>query len=107
MELINNLQSELESIKSVIEKYNKVKEYRKRNNQKYCEKHREKINEYNNNYINNRYHTDPEFREKQKAYARERNKRLYEIKKLKKVIEGLNNEEALFDCNEELNLIIK
>jgi len=102
MELINNLQSELENIKSVIEKFNKVKEYRKRNNQKYYERHRDKVNACHNNYITNRYQTDPEFREKQKM----RKKKNYEKRKLKNIIEQLNNEEALFDCNEELNLII-
>ena len=102
MELINNLQNELENIKSVMEKYNKVKEYRKRNNQIYHERYREKVNEYNRNYIKNRYKNDPEFREKMK----QSNKEYRERQKLKKIIELMNNEEALFDCNEELNLII-
>jgi cell fate (sporulation/competence/biofilm development) regulator YlbF (YheA/YmcA/DUF963 family) len=102
MELINNLQSELENIKSVLEKYNKVKEYRKRNNQIYHVRYREKVNEYNRNYIKNRYKNDPEFREKMK----QSNKEYRERQKVKKIIELMNNEEALFDCNEELNLII-
>lgn len=102
MELINNLKNELESIKSIMEKYNNVKEYRKRNNKIYHERYREKINEYNCNYIKNRYKNDPEFREKMKKS----NKEYRERQKLKKHIEEMQNEPALQEFG-ELNLIIK
>ena len=102
MNTINNLQNELESIKAVMEKWDKVKEYRKRNNKIYHERYREKINEYNNNYIKNRYRNDPEFREKTKKS----NKEYREKQKLKKHIEEMQNEPALQDFG-ELNIIIK
>lgn len=102
MELINNLQNELESIKAVMEKWDKVKEYRKRNNKIYHERNREKINEYNNNYIKNRYQNDPEFRQKMK----QSNKEYRERQKLKKHIEEMQNEEVLKDFG-ELDIIIK
>jgi len=102
MDTINNLQNELENIKAVMEKWNKVKEYRKRNNKLHHERNREKINEYNNNYIKNRYKNDPEFREKMKNS----NKEYRERQKLKKHIIEMQNEEVLKDFG-ELDIIIK
>jgi hypothetical protein len=102
MDTINNLQNELETIKAVMEKYNKYKEYRKRNNKIHHERHREKINEYNNNYIKNRYHNDPEFREKMKKAGKEYRER----QKMKKHIIEMQNEPALQEFG-ELNLIIQ
>jgi pyruvate/2-oxoacid:ferredoxin oxidoreductase beta subunit len=102
MELINNLQNELESIKAVMEKYNKVKETRKRNMKKYIDKNRDKINEYNNKYITNKYHTDPEFREK----AKRANKEYRERQKMKKHIIEMQNEPALQEFG-ELDIIIQ
>jgi hypothetical protein len=102
MDTINNLQNELENIKAVMEKWNKVKEYRKRNNKIYHERYREKINDYNNNYIKNRYQNDPEFREK----VKQSNKEYRERQKLKKHIEEMHNEPALQDFG-ELDIIIK
>lgn len=102
MDLINNLQNELEDIKIIIEQNKKYKEYRKRNNKLYHERHRDKINEYNNNYIKNRYHSDPEFKEKQKKAGKEYRERL----KLKKHIIEMQNEEVLKDFG-ELDIIIK
>jgi len=101
MELINNLQNELESIKAVMEKYNKVKETRKRNMKKYIDKNRDKINEYNNKYITNKYQTDPEFRERQKKA----NKEYRERQKIKKHIIEMQNEPALQEFG-ELDIII-
>jgi DNA-nicking Smr family endonuclease len=89
----------MSQMKILLERYNgQLKSKRK-----YYEKNKAVINEYAKNYIVDRYNTDPEFKEKQKEYAR----KAYEKKRLKKLIEGLNNEEALFDINEELKLIIK
>ena len=102
MDLINNLQNDLEDIKAIVEKWNKVKEYRRRNNKLHHERHREKVNEYNNNYIKNRYKNDPEFREKQKRANKER----YEKQKMIKRIVEMQNAPALQDFG-ELNLIIK
>lgn len=102
MDTINNLQNELENIKAVMEKYNKVKETRKRNMKKYIDKNRDKINEYNKNYINNKYQNDPEFREKTK----QANKEYREKQKLKKRIIEMQNEPALQEFG-ELDIIIQ
>lgn len=102
MDTINNLQNELENIKAVMEKWNKVKEYRRRNNKLHHERNRDKINEYNNNYIKNRYKNDPEFREKMKKAGKEYRER----QKLKKHIEEMQNEPALQEFG-ELDIIIK
>ena len=62
----------------------------------YYEKNKTVINEYAKNYIVDRYKTDEEFREKQKAYAR----KSYEKKKLVKKINELQNAPALQDFGE-------
>jgi len=62
----------------------------------YYEKNKTVINEYAKNYIVDRYKTDEEFREKQKAYAR----KSYEKKRIKKIINELQNAPALQDFGE-------
>ena len=65
--------------KIYIEKPYTYSESKKKAIKKYQEKNKEKITEYTLNYKNNKYATDPEFRERQKEY----NKRSYERRKSK------------------------
>ncbi len=51
--------------------YEKTKESVRKAVRKHNEKNREAINQKNKDYIKSRYQNDPEFREKQKAKARE------------------------------------
>lgn len=65
--------------------YEKTKESVRKAVRKHNEKNREAINQKNKDYIKSRYQNDPEFREKQKAKAREsylkkKNKKMEETK---------------------------
>ncbi len=52
--------------------YEKSKESYKKANKKYAEIHRDELNEYKKKYLSNKYQNDPEFREREKARAREK-----------------------------------
>lgn len=75
-------------MKLLLERYNGQQKSKK----KYYEKNKTVINEYAKNYMVDRYKTDEEFREKQKAYARERSRITYEKKRIKKIINELQND---------------
>ncbi len=51
--------------------YEKNKESYKKATKKYSDNHREELNEYRKNYLSKKYENDPEFREKEKARAKE------------------------------------
>jgi hypothetical protein len=106
-------------MKLLLERYNGQQKSKK----KYYEKNKTVINEYAKKYMVDKYNTDEEFREKQKAYARERNnknrnnpefkerqnkatKEYRERQKLKKRIIEMQNEPALQEFG-ELDIIIQ
>lgn len=92
----------MKQMKVLLERYNG----QQKSKAKYYAKNKNIIDTYNKNYIKERYKNDPEFREKQKAYAKQRRLKLKELDILKQKIDSMQNDKYENEFG-ELNIIVE